>query len=83
MRLVKVAMPPDAEIVVVPPSVPPDAVTTIEADDVVTRFPPLSSTLTTGWVPSAAPAPAPTGCAVTDNCVAAPTVGVTDWVADV
>ena len=67
----------------VPPSVPPLAVTSMVTDDVVATLLPASSTFTTGGVANAAPAPAPTGCEVMDNCVAAPTVGVTVCVATV
>ena len=52
-------------------------------DDVDTRLSPASSTLTDGTVANTAPAPAPTGCVLTDSFVAAPTVGTTDCVATV
>ena len=77
------ATPLEAFRVAVPPSVPPLAVTSMVADDVVTTLLPTSRTFTTGGVANVAPAPAPTGCVVMDNCVAAPTVGVTVCVATV
>ena len=61
MRLVNVATPLDAVIGEVPVSVPPLAETEIEADEPVTTLFPLSSTFTTGWFASNAPAVAPTG----------------------
>lgn len=72
VRLVKVAIPLDAEIVVVPPSVPPDAVATIKADDDSTKTSFESRTLTMGCVARLAPAPLPTGCVVTESLVAVP-----------
>ena len=83
VRSVNVATPLDVETVLVPASVPPLAVTSIDAEAVVTVLFPESRILTTGCVESAAPAVAPTGCVVIEICVAAPTVGVTDCVATV
>ena len=83
VRLVNVATPLDVETVVVPPSVPPLADTSIDTEAVVTTLLPESRTLTTGCVERSAPAVFPTGCVVIAICVAAPTVGITDCVATV
>ena len=61
VRSVNVAMPLDVETVVVPPSVPPLAETSIDAEAVVTTLLPESRTFTTGCVLNNAPAVAPTG----------------------
>ena len=61
MRSVNVATPLEAETEEEPPSVPPLAETEIEADEPETTLLPLSSTFTTGWLASNAPAVAPTG----------------------
>lgn len=83
VRSVKVATPFVAESVVVPPSVPADAVTAIGAVEVSTTMSLESRTLTTGWVENAAPDPAPTGWAVTDNLAAVPETSNASAVADV
>ena len=68
-RLVKVATPAMAVLVAVPWREPVPvwiaAVTLIvESAPVVTVLPKASSTVTTGWVPNAAPAVAPAGWVV-------------------
>ena len=55
MRFVNVAIPATALTVVVPPNVPPEAVTVTDAVDVVTVFPSLSTMRTTGCVAKAEP----------------------------
>ena len=55
MRFVNVAIPATALTVVVPPNVPPEAVTVTEAVEVVIVFPAASTTRTTGWVPKRLP----------------------------
>jgi len=65
-RLVNAATPATAATVVVPWSEPvplrSETVTlTVESAPVVTAFPNWSLTVTTGWVPNAAPAVAPEG----------------------
>lgn len=72
VRLVNVATPLTAVTVVVPPRVPDPADTEIDAVEDSTTRSFASRTLTTGWVASVAPAPAPTGCVVTLNFVAVP-----------
>ena len=61
VRSVNVATPLDVETVVVPPSVPPLAETSMDAEAVVTTLLPESRTLITGCVARRAPAVAPTG----------------------
>ena len=61
VRSVNVATPLVVETVVVPPSVPPLAETSIDAEAVVTTLSPESRILTTGCVLSNAPAVSPTG----------------------
>ena len=73
--MLKVATPPTALTVSVPPSVPPapDWIATVTAlVALVTVFPPESSILTTGWVASTAPDAPPTGWVVTASRVADP-----------
>ena len=48
VKFVNVATPLTAVTVVVPPNVPPEAVTVTDADEVVTVFPEASTTRTTG-----------------------------------
>jgi hypothetical protein len=48
VRFVNVAMPATALTVVVPPNVPPEAVTDTEAEDVATVLPTASTIRTTG-----------------------------------
>ena len=78
-----VATPFVAESVVVPPRVPADAETVIDAVDDSTTMSLASRTLTTGCVAKAAPEPAPTGWVVTDNLVAVPATSNASAVADV
>lgn len=83
VRLVNVATPLTAATVVVPPMVPDPAETEIDAVDDSTTRSFASRTLTTGWVASVAPAPAPTGCVVTLSFVAVPVTLNTRAVDDV
>ena len=65
-----VATPLTAETVVVPPNVPPEAVTVTEAVECVTVLPVASTRRTTGCVAKAAPEVPPTGCVVIKTAVA-------------
>jgi hypothetical protein len=77
-----VATPFTADTVLVPLSVPgppllgvPVAIATVmDAELVVTVFPPASCTVTTGCVVHAVPPVPPPGWVVNANCAAAPTV---------
>ena len=82
--VLKVAAPLDAAAVAVPTTVPP-ALTVIVTTALllVTVFPPESRMVTTGCVVNAAPLTAPAAEVVRANCVAVPTVGVIDCVAEV
>jgi hypothetical protein len=60
-KLVNVATPLTAATVVVPPKVPPDAVTVTEAVEPVMVLPEASTIRTTGCVAKAAPEVPPTG----------------------
>ena len=70
VKFVNVATPLTAVTVVVPPNVPPEAVTVTDADEWVTVFPEASTRRTTGCVAKAAPEVPPTGCVVINTAVA-------------
>jgi len=74
----KVATPPVAAAINVPPSKPPEDDAVILAVDVVTVFPKVSTTRTTGEALKAEPEAPATGCTVTAkaNAVAAETLTV-------
>ena len=61
VKLVNVATPLTAATVVVPPNVPPDAVTVTEAVEPVVVLPEASTIRTTGCVAKAVPEVSPTG----------------------
>ena len=80
----KVATPATALTVVAPSVVPlPLTVMVTEAVLLVTVPPKASLRVTTGWVVKAEPLAAPAALVVSVAWVAAPTVGVMLWVADV
>jgi uncharacterized NAD-dependent epimerase/dehydratase family protein len=82
-RPLKVATPDEAVAVPVPTTEPIEGVAVTTLDAVVTLLPPESRTSIIGCVVNAVPYAEPAALRVTANCVAAPTVGVTDWVATV
>jgi len=70
VRFVNVATPLTAVTVVVPPNVPPEAVTVTDAVEVVTVLFVESTIRTTGCVAKTAPDVPPTGCVVIKTAVA-------------
>ena len=72
----KVATPDTAVIGPQPVNDAPDDTMDTDSDEVVTVFPPTSTTRTTGWVVKARPSVVPAGWVEKERAVAAPSVNV-------